>query len=74
MVIGTDCTGASKSNYNAIMATTAPHCLGRIRYNKCQSNPPVSTEIDMGLFLKDGLVSGVLRHFQQDFSYIVAVF
>jgi hypothetical protein len=28
----------------------------------------------MGLFLKDGLVSGVLRHFQQDFSYIVAVF
>ena len=29
VVIGTDCTGSCKSNYNMIMAMTAPLCLGK---------------------------------------------
>ena len=30
VVIGTDCIGSCKSNYNMIMTMTAPHCLESI--------------------------------------------
>ena len=55
MVIGTDCTVTRKSNYNAVVGTMAPDCLGRIRYNKSQTYLPVSPEINLGLFSKDCL-------------------